>query len=140
MGDGWVPPSGTVDPGESLLHALRRELREETTLEVNVERLIGIYSDPAHQIVSDPDGRETHLVTSLVSLSPAREWRRRSFISRLEREPTFVDAPWNGPYYRRFGWCELPATELRPELAAMRRHEASLGLDAWPRTAMIKQL
>lgn len=53
---------------------------------------------------------------------------------------TFIDVPWNGPYYRRLGWLELPASELGPELAALRRHEAALGLDAWPRTAMIKQL
>ncbi len=46
---------------------------------------------------------------------------------------TFADVPWNGPYYRRLGWRDLPAAELGPELAAIRRHEASLGLDAWPR-------
>lgn len=53
---------------------------------------------------------------------------------------TFVDVPWNGPYYRRLGWRELPVTELGPELAQIRQHEAALGLDTWPRTAMIKQL
>ena len=45
---------------------------------------------------------------------------------------TFADAPWNGPYYRRLGWRDLPAAELGPELASIRRHEASLGLDACP--------
>jgi 8-oxo-dGTP pyrophosphatase MutT (NUDIX family) len=65
VGGGWAPPSGAVEPGESLLAALRRELREETGLEVAVERLVGIYSDPSYQIVRYPDGRSVHFVTAL---------------------------------------------------------------------------
>lgn len=63
--DGWAPPSGGVEPGESVEQALRRELREETALEVDVERLVGVYSDPTYQIVRYPDGRRVHFVTCL---------------------------------------------------------------------------
>lgn len=64
-GDGWAPPSGAVEPGEDVLTALRRELREETGLDVVVERAIGVYSDPAYQVVRYPDGRVVHFVTTL---------------------------------------------------------------------------
>jgi GNAT superfamily N-acetyltransferase len=72
-------------------------------------------------------------------IAAAEQWGRGRGSSAMTLT-TFADVPWNGPYYRRLGWRDLPAAELGPELAAIRRHEASLGLDAWSRTAMIKPL
>jgi hydroxymethylpyrimidine/phosphomethylpyrimidine kinase len=63
VGGGWAPPSGTVEPGETIVGALGRELREETGLEVAIERLVGVYSDPGYQLVRYPDGRRVHFVT-----------------------------------------------------------------------------
>lgn len=65
VGGGWAPPSGAVEPGETVLQALHRELAEETALTATVERVVGVYSDPSYQIVIYPDGRVIHFVTTL---------------------------------------------------------------------------
>lgn len=51
---------------------------------------------------------------------------------------TFVDVPWNAPYYERRGFRTLTDAELTPELAAVRAHEAANGLD--PRTRVCMRL
>jgi ADP-ribose pyrophosphatase YjhB (NUDIX family) len=56
VGHGWAPPSGAVKPGEDVRSVLKRELEEETCLEVEINRLIGLYSDPEFQIVDTPTG------------------------------------------------------------------------------------
>jgi ADP-ribose pyrophosphatase YjhB (NUDIX family) len=40
----WVLPSGRVEEGESLAQAAIREAKEETGIEVELTRLVGIYS------------------------------------------------------------------------------------------------
>lgn len=59
----WGIPSGHVEPGETVTEAAIREVFEETGLQVEILRLIGVYSDPKSQIFKYPDGRITHFVT-----------------------------------------------------------------------------
>ena len=44
---GWALPGGFVDIGETVEQAVRREMKEEISLDVQVVRLLGIYSDPS---------------------------------------------------------------------------------------------
>ena len=49
--DWWNLPGGGMEPGETVDEAIRREVREETGLEVEVEHLVGVYSKPQKQEV-----------------------------------------------------------------------------------------
>jgi len=56
--DRYALPGGFVEYGEKLENAVVREFREETGLETRMERLLGVYSDPAR----DPRGHTVSAV------------------------------------------------------------------------------
>ena len=41
----WEPPGGVLELEESIPDGLKREVREETGLEIEVERLVGVYKN-----------------------------------------------------------------------------------------------
>ncbi|MEB2334173.1 MAG: NUDIX domain-containing protein, partial [Anaerolineaceae bacterium] len=52
----WILPSGGVEDGESLAQAAIRETKEETGLDVELTRLVGVYSrlsnmSPVHAVL-----------------------------------------------------------------------------------------
>lgn len=53
---------------------------------------------------------------------------------------TFVEVPWNAPYYERLGFQVIDDEDLTPGLRKIRAHEAEHGLDRWPRTVMRRDL
>ena len=44
---GLALPGGFVDVGESVEHAVVREMKEEISLDVAIKKLLGVYSDPS---------------------------------------------------------------------------------------------
>ena len=48
----WALPGGFVELGEEVEDTVRREVREETNLNIEIIRVIGVYSDPER----DPRG------------------------------------------------------------------------------------
>jgi 8-oxo-dGTP pyrophosphatase MutT (NUDIX family) len=62
-GGQWGLPGGSIEIGESVTEAVKREVREETGLVVAVRRLVGVYSTPALQVVRYPDGNVWHYVS-----------------------------------------------------------------------------
>jgi ADP-ribose pyrophosphatase YjhB (NUDIX family) len=53
----WALPGGGLDLGESFGECCVREVREETGLEVEILRLVGVYSNPVENVIRYPDGR-----------------------------------------------------------------------------------
>ena len=68
-------------------------------------------------------------------IEEATRWARRQDLDCVTLT-TFVDVPWNGPYYERLGFRYLTPEEETPALRSIREHERALGLDAWPRACM----
>jgi len=102
-------------------------------------------------LIDDVVDGQAHL--EQVSVHP--RWARRGLGARLVEDlvrraaaasrsavtlTTFVDVPWNAPYYARLGFRTLADDDLGPGLRAIRRAEIARGLDRWPRTAMRRDL
>src|SRR5256885_14959367 len=55
----WSLPGGVMQVGESIAETIVREVREESGLDVEIIRLVGIYTDPRHVIAySDGEVRQ----------------------------------------------------------------------------------
>lgn len=60
----WGIPSGHVEIGETVSEAVIREVKEETNLDIRIEKLIGVYSDPDSQVFNYPNGKVVHFITT----------------------------------------------------------------------------
>lgn len=66
----WGLPGGYVEKGESVSEAVTREVYEETGVWIAVGRLVGIYSDPARQVIEYARGRRVHAVNLCFEARP----------------------------------------------------------------------
>jgi ADP-ribose pyrophosphatase YjhB (NUDIX family) len=81
----WGLPGGAMEIGESVEQAVKREVFEETGLDVTVGRLVGVYSDPRYYtIMSYPGGDLVHFVTVVF------ECRQRDGELRISEESTDI--------------------------------------------------
>ena len=53
---------------------------------------------------------------------------------------TFLEIPWNAPYYQRLGFEIIPEPDWSPDLIRIRAEENTHGLDRWPRVCMRKRV
>ncbi len=60
----WNLPGGVMEPGETLAQAAVREIREETGLDIEPFRVVGVYSDPAWTLTY-PNGDRVQGVTTV---------------------------------------------------------------------------
>ena len=101
----WTIPGGRVEPGEYLADAVRREVKEETGITVDVGELLGVLEvihDSWHYVIHD------HLATVsgdplLAAADDALEarWVPLGEVAKLECTPRFVET--------LSGWGVLPA-------------------------------
>jgi 8-oxo-dGTP diphosphatase len=84
---GFALPGGFVDRGESVEEALIREMKEEINLDVKIEKLLGVYSNPNR----DPRLHTAScvFVCSAKELPKAGDDAKEAFVVKLE------EIPWN---------------------------------------------
>ncbi|MGP4990230.1 GNAT family N-acetyltransferase, partial [Glutamicibacter ardleyensis] len=97
--------------------------------------LLDLIDDVAHieQVSVLPTHAGLGIGRQLIGM--AAEWARQQGYAALTLT-TFAEVPWNAPYYARLGFDIVPTSQLSPGLRRIREHEASIGLDQWPRVAM----
>ena len=85
----WGLPGGRIEPGESVIETAIREAKEETGLDVEITRLLGVYSEPENRIVTYLDnGDVVHLVDIIVE---ARILSGKLTISEESEDLQFFD-------------------------------------------------
>ncbi len=62
----WGLLGGRVDPGESVSETAAREVLEESGFQIEIIRLIGVYSEPADRILVYPDNGDIRQLIDIV--------------------------------------------------------------------------
>ena len=101
--------------------------------------LLDVVDAAAHieQVSVHPDHARRRIGRALIER--AETWARDRGLPALTLT-TYVEVPWNGPYYERLGFHYLTADEETPGLRSIREHERQSGLDAWSRACMKRRL
>ena len=79
----YALPGGFVDYGESVEHALIREMKEETNMNIKPRRLIGVYSDPYR----DPRGHTVSVAFECKIISEADKYKAGDDAKKVIKVP-----------------------------------------------------
>ncbi|MDQ1039661.1 8-oxo-dGTP pyrophosphatase MutT (NUDIX family) [Streptomyces sp. V3I8] len=108
--DLWALPGGGHDIGESIGETVVREVSEETGIQVAVDNIVGLYTDPAHVLAYD-DGEVRQQFSICFRAHPTGGSLRTSSESKEVR--------WVNP-------ADLDGLDIHPSMMLRIRH----GLDA----------
>lgn len=133
-----VPPSQSADEYRKLIR------RGHCLTAHEAERVVGFAA-------AAPVGRELHLHELSVARSHQRCGIGATLLEALAVDArncglraitlsTYLDIPWNAPFYARHGFVELAELESRPHLAQSLETAVTLGLPRERRCAMIRFL
>ncbi|ANZ18622.1 ADP-ribose pyrophosphatase [Streptomyces noursei ATCC 11455] len=91
--DLWALPGGGHDVGESITQTVAREVEEETGISVEVEDIVGLYTDPEHVMAYD-DGEVRQQFSICFHARPIAGTLRTSSESKEVRwvSPTDLDS------------------------------------------------
>ncbi|SEE97170.1 ADP-ribose pyrophosphatase YjhB, NUDIX family [Streptomyces sp. 2112.3] len=91
--DLWALPGGGHDVGESITQTVVREVEEETGISVEVEDIVGLYTDPEHVMAYD-DGEVRQQFSICFHARPIAGTLRTSSESKEVRwvSPTDLDS------------------------------------------------
>ncbi|MCX4550176.1 GNAT family N-acetyltransferase [Streptomyces sp. NBC_01387] len=106
---------------------------------------------PVAYLIADRVDGNLHVEQVSVHPDSARHGIGRALLERLAEQAvregvpaltltTFIEVPWNAPYYARCGFQLLDDSSLTPGLRKIREQEAAHGLDRWPRACMRRVL
>ncbi|MGM1061278.1 NUDIX hydrolase [Saccharothrix sp. Mg75] len=98
---GWGLPGGLMEPGESFEETGRREVKEETGLDVGDLSLLGIFSG-AEYYYRYPNGDEIFNVTA-------------AYAARLPQDAAILLDTAENSTWRFFALDEIPDTVITPE-------------------------
>ena len=101
--------------------------------------LLDVVDGAAHVEQVSVHPRHARLGIGSRLIERAASWARGPGLRALTLT-TYVEVPWNGPYYERLGFRYLALGEETTGLRALRAHEREHGLDAWPRACMTREL
>jgi ribosomal protein S18 acetylase RimI-like enzyme len=97
--------------------------------------LVDVVDGNAHieQVSVHPDHARQGLGSKL--LDTAAAWAQQHGLTALTLT-TYVDVPWNAPYYAKLGFQIMTEAQITTGLRRIREHEQARGLARWSRVVM----
>ena len=92
----WTPPGGSVEEGEDVQTAVRREVKEETNMNVLMQRFVG------YQDITDPEGNVSSQSRSVCIVEP-----HGPFVSDPDGDITRIELVDSKDYKKYFDWGEI---------------------------------
>ncbi len=85
------------------------------------------------QVTVHPDAARRGLGALMIeSVSADPRSKQRGLLTLT----SFANVPWNGPYYERIGFVDIPESEWPEGVAEKVAADSKHGLDVWPRLVM----